>query len=447
MEDQGWWEVVELPEGTLAEKQSETVAGKDRKLRSHLLQCLPDDLLMQVATKKSGKEVWDSLKARFVGAVRVRDARLQTLKSEFDGLKMKEEESLDQYTGKLTAMSVKYSNLGWTLDDAALVKKLFDTVPDRYINVIAGIEQFYDLSKLAFHEAVRRLKAFEERMKRGAGSVSNNSSGQLLLTQDEWESRYKKSGGGESSERGSGGSQGRGRGRGRGRGGRGDSSGRDGAGGTRDKSHIKCFKCHKYGHYANRCPEARKEETHHARVDEGKEPQALMLAETESVVSESKGEKVYLQEGGVMLELHLTGGGDSSGDMWYLDNGASNHMTGDLGKFSSLDEGVTSKVRFGDGSTVEIKGRGTILFQCKTGDQWALTEVFFIPKLRSNLISLGQLTENGHRILLDDDVIEVCEKNPFRLIMRVGRTQNRLYKVELKIAVPVCFLSSVTEQA
>ena len=31
--------------------------------------------------------------------------------------------------------------------------------------------------------------------------------------------------------------------------------------------------------------------------------------------------------------------------------------------------------------------------------------------------------------------------------MRVGRTQNRLYKVELKIAVHVCFLSSVTEQA
>jgi len=162
MEDQGWWEVVELLEGTSAEKQSEMVAGKDRKLRSHLLQCLPNDLLMQVATKKSGKEVWDSLKARFVGAVRVRDARLQTLKSEFDGLKMKEEESLDQYTGKLTAMSVKYSNLGGTLDDAALVKKLFDTVPDRYINVIAEIEQFYDLSKLSFDEAIGRLKAFEE---------------------------------------------------------------------------------------------------------------------------------------------------------------------------------------------------------------------------------------------------------------------------------------------
>jgi hypothetical protein len=47
----------------------------------------------------------------------------------------------------------------------------------------------------------------------------------------------------------------------------------------------------------------------------------------EAIVSGSKGERVYLNEGGVMPELHLTGGEDSSGDLWYLDNGASNHMT------------------------------------------------------------------------------------------------------------------------
>jgi len=84
----------------------------------------------------------------------------------------------------LTVMSVKFSNLGGTLDDAAMVKKLFDTMPDRFINVVARIEQFFDLQKLAFEEAVRRLKAFEERTRWGAGSVKSDS-GQLLLTQAE----------------------------------------------------------------------------------------------------------------------------------------------------------------------------------------------------------------------------------------------------------------------
>ena len=93
------WEVVELPEGTLGEKQTAVAVSKDKKARSHLLQCLPDDLLMQVAKKKSGKEVWDSLKAWFVGVDRVKEARLQTLKSEFDAQRMKEDETLDSYTG------------------------------------------------------------------------------------------------------------------------------------------------------------------------------------------------------------------------------------------------------------------------------------------------------------------------------------------------------------
>lgn len=163
-------------------------AAKDKKAKANLLQCLPDDLLMQVAEKKTGREVWDSLKARFVGADRVGDARLQTLKSEFDALWMKEDEPLDQYVGKLTGMSVKYSNLGGTLDDVAMVKKLFDTVPEKFITVIAGIEQFFDLKMLKFEEAVGRLKAFEERTKWGAGGARSDS-GQLLLTQSEWEAR------------------------------------------------------------------------------------------------------------------------------------------------------------------------------------------------------------------------------------------------------------------
>ena len=91
MGDHGGWSHRRghLPKGqTLAE------ARKDKKVRADLLQCLLDDLLMQVAKKKKGKEVWDSLKARFVGVDRVKEVQLQTLKSEFDAMRMKEDEPL-----------------------------------------------------------------------------------------------------------------------------------------------------------------------------------------------------------------------------------------------------------------------------------------------------------------------------------------------------------------
>jgi len=169
---------------------------------------------MQVAGKKTGKEVWGSLKARYVGEERVKDARLQTLKSEFDNLKMKEGDTIDTYAGQLMGMSVRYGNLGGSLDDQALVKKLFDTVPDRFIQVVVGIEQFFDLKKLSFADAIGRLKAFEERIGRGTNSVKSEGS-QALLTQAEWEARQKRATGEGSGKKNSqeNGSGGRGRGR------------------------------------------------------------------------------------------------------------------------------------------------------------------------------------------------------------------------------------------
>ena len=159
------------------------------------------------------------------------------------------------------------------------MKKLFDIVPDRYLTVVAGIEQFYDLKTLAFDEAVGRLKAFEERTRRGS-SGSRSVKGQVLLTQAEWEARQKNAIGDSSGKgkRGDGSWQGRGRGRGgssSGRGGGAD-AGRDGNL-ERDKSHIKCFKCHGYGHYANRCP-GEKEEAHYAKAEE--KEHSVLLAET-----------------------------------------------------------------------------------------------------------------------------------------------------------------------
>jgi hypothetical protein len=79
-------------------------------------------------------------------------------------------------------MYVRYANLGGSLDDAALVKKILDTVPERFINVVARIEQFFVLKKIAFDEAVGRLEAFEERTKRSSGSA-RTSGDQVLLTQ------------------------------------------------------------------------------------------------------------------------------------------------------------------------------------------------------------------------------------------------------------------------
>ena len=129
----GLWEAVVPPE----DAASAVIAKKDKPARAYLLRALGDDLLLQVAAKKTAAEIWSSLKARFVGADRVRAARLGTLRGEFELLRMASDESLDAFAGKISGMAARYAGLGSTLEDSAMVKKLLDSVPDRLYAAVA----------------------------------------------------------------------------------------------------------------------------------------------------------------------------------------------------------------------------------------------------------------------------------------------------------------------
>jgi hypothetical protein len=80
--------------------------------------------------------------------------------------------------------------------------------------------------------------------------------------------------------------------------------------------------------------------------------EACVLVQSEDLIEE----QVLLNEEKVVPKL--TGNHDMS---WYLDTGASNHMTGRSDKFAELDQSVKGRVRFGDGSAIEIVGRGSVI--------------------------------------------------------------------------------------
>lgn len=50
-------------------------------------------------------------------------------------------------------------------------------------------------------------------------------------------------------------------------------------------------------------------------------------------------------------------------------------------------------------------------------------------------------------MVLDENELEVVEKHSDRLIMKVPRTQNRLYKIELNAVEPTCLMASIDDQA
>lgn len=52
---------------------------------------------------------------------------------------------------------------------------------------------------------------------------------------------------------------------------------------------------------------------------------------------------------------------------------------------------------------VEIKGKGSITMKCKNGEERVLKEVFFIPTLCNYIISLGQLSEIGNKVVMNGE--------------------------------------------
>ncbi|XP_022989518.1 uncharacterized protein LOC111486578 [Cucurbita maxima] len=83
----------------------------------------------------------------------------------------------------------------------------------------------------------------------------------------------------------------------------------------------------------------------------------------------------------------------NSNTLWYLDSGASNHMCGHEHLFKEMQKIEDGHVSFGDESKVEFKSRDTIHFLQKDGVMGSIQNVYYIPDLKTNILSMGQLTE------------------------------------------------------
>jgi hypothetical protein len=104
-----------------------------------------------------------------------------------------------------------------------------------------------------------------------------------------------------------------------------------------------------------------------------------------------------------------------------LRHGASNHMTGIKEAFVDLNTGVIGTIRFGNSSVVQIKGCGTILFACKNGEHWTLANTYYIPCLTANIVSCGQLDEDGFQIHIAQGVMRIHDER-MRLLVMIHRS-------------------------
>ena len=73
-------------------------------------------------------------------------------------------------------------------------------------------------------------------------------------------------------------------------------------------------------------------------------------------------------------------------------------MTGNKELFSSLDTNIQSEVNLGNDCKVKVNGNSVIDVYAKDGKRRTIHNIYYVPGLMCNLLSVGKLLEKEYRV-------------------------------------------------
>ena len=91
-------------------------------------------------------------------------------------------------------------------------------------------------------------------------------------------------------------------------------------------------------------------------------------------------------------------------------------MTGCKEFFSTLDENFHTTVSLGNNLTIQVMGKETVDIKTRNGFVGSISNVFYIPDLKANLLSISQLQEKGYVITFQNDECEIMTPKEDRLL-------------------------------
>lgn len=416
---------VALSDAQKAELDSQKL--KDLKAKNYLFQAIDRSILETILQKDTSKQIWESMKKKYAGNAKVKRATLQALRTSFETLKMKNGEAVSDYFSRTMAIANKMRINGEKMEDVTIIEKILRSMTPKFNYVVCSIEESKDIDSLSIDELQSSLQVHEQKMNQQeqeeqALQVSTNNHFSAPSKDDQGRGGgrgnkdrrqpYQKTENNQPYHY----SQGRGKGR--------DSHSEHSTNSkpkSADKSKVECYRCHRYGHYKSEC-----------RTNLNKQRgERSNFAEQEEEIS-------------LLMACHAKE--ESHQHMWYLDTGCSNHMCGDKSIFSDLDESFRNTVKFGDNSTISVMGKGNVKIHTSESSNQIISNVFFVPDLKNNLLSVGQLQEKGYMISIKDGVCRIHDKN-MSLIAQVNMTTNRMFPLYLNNNTQSCFSTRLKDEA
>jgi hypothetical protein len=210
------------------------LASKDEKIEfifnakamNVFLSGVKETKFVKVMHLESSKEMCDKLISSYEGNEKVKDAKLQNYRLQFEQLKMKEDEIVGKYFLRVEEQVNSMIGLGEKNEDVSLVQKILRSLPDRFNPKVFFIEELNDIKSLSIDQILGTLTTYEMRIgkdkptSREASFIEDkNEDSELDEIEAKIVRRLKK-----------------------------------GPGKYQGKFPFKCFNCGKIGHFSSKCP-------------------------------------------------------------------------------------------------------------------------------------------------------------------------------------------------
>jgi hypothetical protein len=114
-------------------------------------------------TVNPAKEIWDKLQNIYEGDTKVKEAKLQTYRGQFEQLKMKEDEDITAYFLRVDETVNAIIGLGEEIEESVIVQKILRSLPMRFNPKISALEERSDLDSISMDELHGIFTAYEMR--------------------------------------------------------------------------------------------------------------------------------------------------------------------------------------------------------------------------------------------------------------------------------------------
>ena len=164
--DEKVWQVVEIgwtkPKEAPADWDDAKIKAVNfnNKALNALFSAVTNKEFKKISSTETAKEAWTILQTTYEGTKAVKDSKLQRLTTSFEEIKMEEDESFDEFYAKLKDIVNSAFNLGETIPEPKIVRKVLRSLPERFHAKITTIEESKDTDQIPLIELVGNLQTY-----------------------------------------------------------------------------------------------------------------------------------------------------------------------------------------------------------------------------------------------------------------------------------------------